>query len=72
MVSSTGNQCHFIKNNFSSLIQKYDAKSKIGELGSLNKLEDTIDVDHPVKIKEHCWKLKTDRLGNIIDIIKPL
>ncbi|MDM1483856.1 type II CRISPR RNA-guided endonuclease Cas9 [Myroides odoratimimus] len=63
MVSSTGNECHFIKANISSLIKNYDAKTKLGEMGSLNKLEVTIEGDF--RIKEVCIKLKIDRLGNI-------
>lgn len=63
MVSSTGSECHFVKANISSLIKNYDAKTKIGELGSLNKLEVTIDALY--RIKEKCIKLKVDRLGNI-------
>ncbi len=63
MVSSTGSECHFIKVNISTLIKGYDAKSKIGELGSLNKLE--VTIDSLFRIKEVCTKLKVDRLGNI-------
>jgi len=63
MVSSTGGECHFVHNSISSLIKNYDAKTKIGELGSLNKLEVTIDGLY--RIKEVCIKLKVDRLGNI-------
>ncbi len=63
MVSSTGGKCHFVHNSISSLIKNYDAKTKIGELGSLNKLEVTIDGIY--RIKEVCIKLKVDRLGNI-------
>lgn len=66
MVSCTGKECHFIKANISSLIKSYDAKSKIGELGSLNKLE--VSIDGEFRIKETCAKLKIDRLGNIINI----
>lgn len=62
-VSFTGNECFFVKSSISSLIKNYDAKTKIGELGSLNKLEITIP-DH-IRIKEFCIKLKIDRLGNI-------
>ena len=62
-VSFTGNECHFVKSTIASLIKSYDAKSKIGELGSLNKLEVTISGDS--RIKEVCIKLKVDRLGNI-------
>lgn len=65
MVSSTSSECHFINSNIASLIKNYDAKSKVGELGSLNKLETTIDVSNPIRIKETCIKLKVDRLGNI-------
>lgn len=63
MVSSTGRECHFVQANIASLIKSYDAKTKIGELGSLNKLE--VDVNNTVRIKESCIKLKVDRLGNI-------
>lgn len=63
MVSSTGSECHFIKATISSLIKNYDAKTKIGEMGSLNKLEVTIEGNH--RIKESCIRLKVDRLGNI-------
>ncbi len=63
MVSSTGKECHFIHSKISSLIKNYDAKSKIGELGSLNKLETT--SDNSIRIKEKCIKLNIDRLGNI-------
>jgi len=62
-VSFTGKECHFVKSTIASLIKSYDAKSKIGELGSLNKLEVTISGDS--RIKEVCIKLKVDRLGNI-------
>ena len=62
-VSFTGKECHFVKYTIASLIKSYDAKSKIGELGSLNKLEVTISGDS--RIKEVCIKLKVDRLGNI-------
>ncbi|QPH40649.1 type II CRISPR RNA-guided endonuclease Cas9 [Pedobacter endophyticus] len=64
MVSSTGSECHFIQSTIASLIKSYDAKSKVGEMGSLNKLEITIDTN-PIRIKETCIKLKVDRLGNI-------
>lgn len=63
MVSSTGSECHFIQASISALVKSYDAKSKIGELGSLNKLEKTMDDLY--RIKEVCIKLKIDRIGNI-------
>ena len=61
--SFTRNECFFIKSSIASLIKNYDAKTKIGELGSQNKLEVTICKD--IRIKEVCIKLKVDRLGNI-------
>jgi CRISPR-associated endonuclease Csn1 len=68
MVSSTGSECHFILNKVSSLIKNYDAKSKIGEFGSINKLETTIDLIDSVRVKEVCWKLKVNRLGKIVHV----
>ncbi|QLE01488.1 CRISPR-associated protein Csn1 [Galbibacter sp. BG1] len=70
MVSSTGTECHFTKMNIASLIKNYDSKSKIGELGSLNKLEITTEITNPIRIKEVCYKLKIDRLGNISKVQK--
>ena len=67
MVSSTGSECHFIQNQIASLIKKYDAKSKVGEFGSINKSEKDIESNI---IKERCWKLKVDRLGNITHVLK--
>ena len=61
--SFTRNECFFIKSSIASLIKNYDAKTKIGELGSQNKLEVTICKG--IRIKEVCIKLKVDRLGNI-------
>src|SRR5690606_38122582 len=63
MVSSSGSECYFVQANISSLVKSYDAKSKIGELGSVNKLETTLDG--LIRIKEKCIRLKADRLGNI-------
>jgi len=63
MVSCTGSECHFIKANISSLIKSYDSNCKVGELGSLNKLEVTMDFQF--RIKEECIKINIDRLGNV-------
>lgn len=64
MISCTGSECHFVRYDIASLIKSYDAKSKQGELGSLNKQETTMDKD-PVRIKEKCLKLAADRLGSL-------
>lgn len=61
MVSSTGSECHFVRADISSLIKGYDAKTKIGELGSLNKQE--LSIDGLARIKEKCVKINVDRLG---------
>lgn len=63
VVSFSGSECHFIPHYISSLILPYDAKTKKGEFGSLNKSEKTIDGSQT--IKKVCIKLKVDRLGNI-------
>lgn len=63
MVSATGKECHFIPINYASLIKVYDAKSKIGELASLNKSELTICGE--IRIKNTCVKLKSNRLGQV-------
>lgn len=56
MVSSSGYQCFFVKEKVSKVI--WDKK----EYSALNKMERSIEG---VMIKEVCWKLKVDRLGNI-------
>ncbi len=56
MVSSSGPQCFFVRHDISTpIINKV-------EFSALNKTEKSIDG---IMIKEHCIKLKVDRLGNI-------
>jgi CRISPR-associated endonuclease Csn1 len=56
MVSSSGSQCFFIKQEAAtSIVNKM-------EFSTLNKMEKSIDE---VMIKNKCIKLKVDRLGNI-------
>lgn len=69
MVSSTGNECQFLQNRVANLIKNYDPKTKKGEFGSLNKMEIATSGE---RIKEVCWKLNIDRLGNIVSIINHL
>ncbi|WGH77020.1 HNH endonuclease domain-containing protein [Tenacibaculum tangerinum] len=61
MVSSTNKQCFFLNNRVSSPI-----KNKL-EFSALNKMEKTIEG---IMVKNVCWKLVVDRLGNIIKVIK--
>ena len=63
------NECYFIQNYIATLIYKYDAKKKFGELGSQNKLQTTM-CSFGYKISDRCWKLKLDRLGNVIEVKK--
>lgn len=59
MVSSTGNQCFFIKHSVaSSIIDKY-------EFSSLNKMERSLTGE---MIKELCIPIKVDRLGQIVGL----
>ena len=69
MVKTSGVECYFIRNDISSLIKQYDAKTKFGELGSQNKYQTTM-CDNTLKVSDRCWKLKVDRLGNIINVVK--
>jgi CRISPR-associated endonuclease Csn1 len=59
VVSSSKTQCFFIKNEVANSI-----KNKV-EFSSLNKMEKSING---VMIKEVCWKLIVDRLGNVIKV----
>jgi CRISPR-associated endonuclease Csn1 len=63
VVSSSGYQCFFIHESVSTSIA-----NKI-EFSALNKMEKSID---DIMIKEICWKLEVDRLGNITKIIRGL
>lgn len=61
MVSSTGKECHFIPYTVASIIYdkiEFEAKNKMGRALSGEM------------IKAICWKLKVDRLGNVIKVIK--
>ena len=60
LVSSTGSQAMFIKAEVASVILNK------AEFSPLNKMEKSVDG---IMIKDCCWKLKTDRLGNIIGLI---
>lgn len=64
MVSCTGVQCMFVRNDVATPIV-----NKV-EFSSLNKMERSIEG---VMIKDSCWKIKVDRLGNVIEVNdKPL
>ncbi|OEK08699.1 CRISPR-associated protein Csn1 [Flavivirga aquatica] len=60
-VSCSTYQCFFVHNTISKPIQ-----NKV-EFSALNKMEKSIDG---IMIKDRCWKLKMDRLGNIISVIR--
>ncbi|MBA7516153.1 CRISPR-associated endonuclease Cas9 [subsurface metagenome] len=63
MVSCTGNQCMFIRNDIATtIINKY-------EFSPLNKMERAITKEENM-IKEICWKLQINRLGKIINVIR--
>lgn len=61
MVSSSGNQCFFIKSEVATSI--WNKK----EYSALNKMEKDIN---DYMIKNICWKLKIDRLGNLKHFLK--
>jgi CRISPR-associated endonuclease Csn1 len=61
MVSSSGTQCFFLRNDIAKPI--FNKK----EFSALNKMEKDINDK---MIKERCWKIKVDRLGNVSKVIK--
>ncbi|QQQ29456.1 type II CRISPR RNA-guided endonuclease Cas9 [Chryseobacterium indoltheticum] len=61
---TSGVECYFIRQDIAYLVKQYDAKTKIGELESQNKLQVTMTEDR-MKISEFCLKINCDRLGNI-------
>ena len=60
MVSSSGSQCFFIRNDISKLI--YNKK----EFSALNKMEKSIEG---TMIKEFCWRLKVNRIGKVLKFL---
>ncbi len=60
---TSGVECYFVRHNIAYLIKNYDAKTKIGELESQNKLQTTM-TDERMKIADFCIKLNIDRLGD--------
>ena len=67
MVSSTGTECHFTPNRTASEIQKNEnGTNSKNERIQIHENKSLIDSKNkPVMIKERCWKLKVDRLGNV-------
>ncbi len=61
IVSFTSYQVFFIKNEVANTIV-----NKV-EYSALNKMERGINGE---MIKDICWKIKTDRLGNILNVLK--
>lgn len=61
MVSSTGNKCLFVPYSIAKPI--YDKF----EFEAMNKMGRTLTGE---MIKDICWKLEVDRLGNILKVIK--
>ncbi len=60
MVSSSGNQCFFIQCHVAQSIY-----NKV-EFSALNKMERSVRNE---MIKDKCWKLEVDRLGNITKVV---
>ncbi len=61
---TSGTECYFVRQDIAFLIKQYDAKTKIGELESQNKLQVTMSEDR-TKIADVCLKIDCDRLGDI-------
>ena len=61
MVSTTQGECHFVPAYYSAPIRK-------NEMGTNNKSQNIITDEY--QVKSRCWKLKVDRLGNIVELTK--
>ncbi len=72
MVSCTGGECHFIPNYSAKEIKKNEngTNSKNERIQLLYNYHILDQNEKPPMIKERCWKLKSDRLGNIIQHIR--
>ncbi|MBT2623769.1 type II CRISPR RNA-guided endonuclease Cas9 [Chryseobacterium sp. ISL-6] len=65
---TSGTECYFIRQDIAYLIKQYDAKTKVGELESQNKLQVTM-TEERMKIADFCIKINVDRLGNISKLL---
>ncbi|MFD2835553.1 type II CRISPR RNA-guided endonuclease Cas9 [Gramella sp. AN32] len=70
MVSSTKNQCFFVPYPNATEIKKNEngSNSKSERIQNLKNIEIMDDDEKDAMIKRRCWKLKSDRLGNITRI----
>jgi len=68
MVSCTGGECHFIPNQTANEINKNENGTNSKSERIQDFFNDTAILDEklkPIMIKNNCWKLKVDRLGNV-------
>ena len=75
MVSATDKECHFLPVSVASIIAdkvEFEAKNKVGRV--IGALEYTAHYEssaiNKIMIKDVCWKLEVDRLGNITKIVR--
>jgi len=72
MVSSSGRECHFIPNTNAAEIEK----NENGTNSKNERIQEFLcpisfdEKNKPVMIKNICWKLKVDRLGNVTSSVK--
>ena len=75
MVSATESNCFFLPSTVASIIKEgveFEAKNKIGRMIDPTEYQDNYDKEKITKvmIKDVCWKLEVDRLGNIKKIVR--
>ena len=75
MVSATDRECYFLPFEVASIIAdrvEFEAKNKVGRV--IDALEYTEQYEssaiNKIMIKDVCWKLEVDRLGNITKIVR--
>lgn len=83
MVSATEGKCHFLPVSVASIIAdkvEFEAMNKIGRVidaleykeksEEKSEEENKTSAGSKVMIKDVCWKLEVDRLGNITKIVR--
>ena len=75
MVSATEGKCHFLPVSVASIIAdkvEFEAMNKIGRLIDTSEYNEQngSSAISKIMIKDVCWKLEVDQLGNITKIVR--
>ena len=83
MVSATDRECYFLPFEVASIIAdkvEFESKNKVGRVIAAleykekseekSEEENKTSAGSKIMIKDVCWKLEVDRLGNITKIVR--